>query len=141
VVSPPETVDAVPFTDDGMPEALEEEEGGGWVRDLEQDIREFCGQGLLHERLVGHPVAFFQKTISILSGGKEAAYSKRFPSTAWPVRDHRTGRHQRRGTGRDASRPCPSSPFLRKSKHRVGQEGGKGAPEDTRNFPSGGPPF
>ena len=55
-----------------MPEALEEEEGGGWVRDLEQDVREFCGQGLLHERLVGHPVAFFQRTISTLAGGREA---------------------------------------------------------------------
>ena len=51
-VSPPETVDAGPFTDDGLPEALEEQEGRGWVRDLEKDVCEFCCQGLLDERLV-----------------------------------------------------------------------------------------
>ena len=71
VVSPPETVDAEPLADDGLPEALEEKEGGGGVRDLEEDVCEFCGQGLLDERFVGHPVTFFQRTISFLAGGRE----------------------------------------------------------------------
>jgi len=70
VGTPPETVDAMPFANDGLPEALEEEEGGGGVRYLEEDVCELCGQGLLNERLVGHPVTFFRCTISIFAGGR-----------------------------------------------------------------------
>ena len=67
--SPPEAVDAVPLADDGLPEALEEEEGGGRVRDFEEDVCEFRGQGLLDGGFVGHPVTFFRCTISVLAGG------------------------------------------------------------------------
>ena len=61
MVSPPETVDTMPFADDGLPETLEEEEGGRGVGNLEEDICELCGQGLLDERPVGHPVTFFSE--------------------------------------------------------------------------------
>ena len=76
MVSPPETVDAEPLADDGLPEALEKEKGGGGVRDLEEDVRELCGQGLLDERFVGHPVAFFRwhnKLLGVRQGRQEDA--------------------------------------------------------------------
>ena len=60
----------MPFAKNSLPEALEEEEGGGGVRDLEEDICELCGQGLLNEGLVRHPVTFFRCTISIFAGGR-----------------------------------------------------------------------
>ena len=66
--SPPETVDTIPFADDSSPEAFEEEEGRGGVRNLEEDVCELCSQGLLNEWLIGHPVTFFQGTISIFAG-------------------------------------------------------------------------
>ena len=51
-----------------MPEALEKEEGGGGVGDLENDFCELRGQSLLDERLIGHPVTFFQGTINTFGG-------------------------------------------------------------------------
>jgi hypothetical protein len=119
----------VPFADHGLPEPLEEEKRGRGVGDLEEDVCELCGQGLLDERLIGHPVTFFQRTISTTTGGMEVidgeAHSKRFPSIVWQVRGHRTGRPpwSGRGSGRGVLRPCPSSPCLRKSEHAEDEEG------------------
>jgi len=62
---PPETVDAMPFTDDGLPEAIEEEEGGGGIRNLEEDVCKLRSQCLLDEWLIGHPVTLLQGTISV----------------------------------------------------------------------------
>ena len=68
MVGVPKAVDAVPFADDGLPKALEEEERRGRVGDLEEDVCELRSQGLLDEWLVGHPVTFFQGTISTIGG-------------------------------------------------------------------------
>ena len=123
-VTPPKTVDAEPLADHCLPEPLEKEEGAGGVRDLEEDVCEFCCQSLLDERFIGHPVTFFRCTISFLAGGRkvtgEETHSRRFPSIVWQVRDHRTG-HSKWGwreIGPDALRPCPSSPCLLKSEQK-----------------------
>ena len=60
-----------------MPEAPEKEEGGGRVGDFEEDLRKFCGQGLLNERFIGHPETFFQGTMSTFSRGREMIGGKR----------------------------------------------------------------
>ena len=67
-MSVPESIDAMPFADDGTPKSFEKEEGGRWVGDLEKDVCELCGQGLLDEGLIGHPVTFFQGTIRSSAG-------------------------------------------------------------------------
>ena len=68
VICVPKSVDAVPFADDGLPKAFEEEERRGWIRDLEEDVCELCSQSLLDEWLVGHPVTFFRGPISSCEG-------------------------------------------------------------------------
>jgi hypothetical protein len=71
LAGPPETVDTMPFADDSLPEAFEEEEGRGGIRDLKEDVCELRSQGLLDEWLIGHPVTFFRNTISIFTGDWE----------------------------------------------------------------------
>ena len=140
----PEAIDAVPFTDDGLPKAFEEEEGGGGVGDLEEDICELRGQRLLDERLVGHPVTFFQGPISILVGDQVTrdgqAHSRRFPSIISLAPNRSTGHSPRnwRGTERGLSPPYLWSPFLHNSEHTKAQRKGSSNLKMREIFPEGG---